>query len=367
MHASKISGPVFVIIATVSASSRVCGDHDPIAQALEMPLNISCASAPALSLLQHSALVSTQTLMTQGDETECALRSDTYNDKQISATCRSSKFPAGQKFCLAGTTYTVITSFDSVGRNRQLGSTVNLEPHLGRGIKLTQGTKITFGGCSTVTVATCQIGRGQYGKAFKSTRDNSESGCQARCSSTSGCTNFDYTRVSKWNACRLYRANTPRLGSGGPGSYRYCTMPNPQPLPPPEPAPGPERSQPEIIIGPNVPHPNDPLIKNHPELRINVRPQPAPLPPPQPAPLPPPETDSQPEVIVGPGVPHPNDPLIPNHPELRINKGIIIHVQPQPAPAEPEPSQPEIILGPNVPHPKDPSAKHDWDMFGVDS
>merc|ERR1711937_598108 len=54
------------------------------------------------------------------DSKECALRCDTYNSQQIPANCPSSKFPVGQKFCVAGTTYTVTKSWNSVG-----GSTVN--------------------------------------------------------------------------------------------------------------------------------------------------------------------------------------------------------------------------------------------------
>jgi len=69
------------------------------------------------------------------------LAADTYNDQQIPANCRSDKFPVGQKFCLAGTTYTVTKSWNSVG-----GSTVNHERKSGRG-KIAKGTKITFGSC----------------------------------------------------------------------------------------------------------------------------------------------------------------------------------------------------------------------------
>merc|ERR1719321_2432835 len=78
-------------------------------------------------------------------EPECALRSDTYNDQQIPANCPSSKFPVGQKFCVAGTTYTVTKSWDSTG-----GSTVNHDPKPGRGT-IAKGTKITFGSCDQET------------------------------------------------------------------------------------------------------------------------------------------------------------------------------------------------------------------------
>jgi hypothetical protein len=77
------------------------------------------------------------------DSTECALRADTYNSQQIPANCRSSKFPVGSKFCVAGTTYEVTKSWDSGG-----GSTVNHAKKAGRET-IPKGTKITFGSCGS--------------------------------------------------------------------------------------------------------------------------------------------------------------------------------------------------------------------------
>jgi len=77
----------------------------------------------------------------------CALGFDTYNDQQIPANCRSKNFPVGQKFCVAGTTYTVTKSWDtSLGKGRGVGATVDHEPVPGRGT-IKKGTKITFGSC----------------------------------------------------------------------------------------------------------------------------------------------------------------------------------------------------------------------------
>merc|ERR1719160_1523450 len=72
--------------------------------------------------------------------------------------------------------------------------------------------------------SSCQVGQGQSGKAFKESPDNSKSKCQALCSSTPGCTNFDYTQKAHQNACRLYKPNNARLGNGGGDSRQYCTM-----------------------------------------------------------------------------------------------------------------------------------------------
>lgn len=101
----------------------------------------------------------------------------------------------------------------------------------------------------------------------------------------------------------------------------------PDPLPAPEPPDEPETEQ-EVILGPDVPHP-----------LIDI---PQPLPPPEAAPEP--EQPSQP-IIIGPGVPHPNVAPLPG-PE-----------SPPESPPESEPS-PQRIIG-------SPGQDEDWNDFGV--
>jgi alpha-L-fucosidase len=86
----------------------------------------------------------------------------------------------------------------------------------------------------------CQPGMGQSGDCclVGHSADMSEAACGARCVATARCVAFDFcTHVPQGGdaqaACRMYEANTPRLGpgAGGVDGRQYCTL-APAPAPP---------------------------------------------------------------------------------------------------------------------------------------
>lgn len=69
--------------------------------------------------------------------------------------------------------------------------------------------------------------------------DNSKMRCQAKCKATLGCVAFDYTNISKVDACRgVLAGQTPRLGQPGADNRHYCILKKPAKK---EPTPKPSR------------------------------------------------------------------------------------------------------------------------------
>jgi len=82
----------------------------------------------------------------------------------------------------------------------------------------------------------CQSGQGEAFKAYDMTGDNSFEGCATLCDDDEECQAFDFTvsesqhpellsfkpTVAKKDACRLYKANKPRLGDAGSSERQYC-------------------------------------------------------------------------------------------------------------------------------------------------
>eukprot|EP00930_Biecheleria_cincta_P068487 TRINITY_DN5593_c0_g1_i7.p1 TRINITY_DN5593_c0_g1~~TRINITY_DN5593_c0_g1_i7.p1 ORF type:complete len:647 (+),score=118.36 TRINITY_DN5593_c0_g1_i7:68-2008(+) len=82
----------------------------------------------------------------------------------------------------------------------------------------------------------CQAGQGGAFRSYHMTGDNSFEACAALCNAEEDCQGFDFTAsdsqhpellslhptVAKKDACRLYRANKPRLGDAGSADRQYC-------------------------------------------------------------------------------------------------------------------------------------------------
>jgi len=67
----------------------------------------------------------------------------------------------------------------------------------------------------------CQPGEGENEKVASQSFENSEERCKSLCRLNADCIGFDYTidyttkeLEEREDACRLYRANTPRIGKG---------------------------------------------------------------------------------------------------------------------------------------------------------
>jgi len=150
------------------------------------------------------------------DSSACALRADTYNSKQIPANCPSSYFPVGKKICVAGTTYEVTKSWNSVG-----GSTVNHESKPGRGT-IPKGTKITFGSCgleakSSSAAPASSPGAYRQGTSEECGRTNNVKKMQEKSAE------HQYCRfLSEADGGKPFCENSFRRGTGKQGITRLC-------------------------------------------------------------------------------------------------------------------------------------------------
>eukprot|EP00746_Dinoflagellata_sp_MGD_P122822 gnl/MRDRNA2_/MRDRNA2_57599_c0_seq1.p1 gnl/MRDRNA2_/MRDRNA2_57599_c0~~gnl/MRDRNA2_/MRDRNA2_57599_c0_seq1.p1 ORF type:complete len:311 (+),score=47.81 gnl/MRDRNA2_/MRDRNA2_57599_c0_seq1:92-1024(+) len=146
---------------------------------------------------------------------ECALRGDTYNSKQLPADCPSSYFPVGQKICVAGTTYEVTKSWDSVG-----GATVNHAPKPGRGT-IPKGTKIAFGSCGfqTTSSSTAPSSDPKYrqGTSEECGRTNNVKKMQSKSEEHRYC-----RFLNEADGGKPFCENSFRRGTGQKGLTRLC-------------------------------------------------------------------------------------------------------------------------------------------------
>jgi len=125
-----------------------------------------------------------------------------------------------------------VTSITTVGGGKRPAVEIALKPRFP--IKAGGWTR---SGVTAPRPGECVVGQGAQGAPVAEWNSNSKDSCGTRCLTDPNCEAFDFTVTAAANSCRLYGANTPRLGLGGAHNRMYCVPARRSPSPSDSPSP----------------------------------------------------------------------------------------------------------------------------------